>query len=105
MAEIALPDRISFTAVESVPARSTICRLGDAATYSTSARDVSDLSSSTTVTPSPRMTGWLKTVVRTAKAKRGTPKIRRSAARSRNSQRHSRAQPAEIRVLTPGSLP
>ena len=36
-------------------------RLGDAATCSTKAREVSDRSASTTTTPSPRITGWLNT--------------------------------------------
>ena len=63
---------------------------GDAATCSTKAREVSERSSSTTTTPSPRITGWLNTAVSTTKANSGTPKIKISAARSCSSHRHSR---------------
>jgi multidrug efflux pump subunit AcrA (membrane-fusion protein) len=61
-----------------------------AATSSAKARDVSDLSASTTTTPSSRITGWLNTAASTAKANSGTPKIKISAARSCSSHRHSR---------------
>src|SRR5690348_5523913 len=63
---------------------------GDAAISSAKARDVSDLSASTTTTPRSRITGWLNTAASTAKANSGTPNIKISAARSCSSQRNSR---------------
>ena len=62
------------------------------------AREVSDLSSSTTATPSPRITGWLKTKLSTTNANSGTPNIRISAARSCISHRHSRMATRRIPV-------
>src|SRR5262249_28265786 len=68
---MASPDRIARAADARSPARSTMLSPGDAATCSTNAREVSDRSASTMTTPSPRITGWLKTAVSTAKANSG----------------------------------
>src|SRR5262249_43581019 len=87
---MASPERIARAAEARSPARSTMLSPGDAATSSAKARDVSDLSASTTTTPSPRITGWLNTAASTAKANAETPKTRTSAARSCSSHRHSR---------------
>src|SRR5271163_4315751 len=87
---MASPERIARAADARSPARSTMLSPGDAATSSAKAREVSDLSASTTTTPRSRITGWLNTAVSTAKANSGTPKIKISAARSRSSHRHSR---------------
>src|SRR5262245_49601999 len=87
---MASPDRIALAADARSPARVVIRRLGDAATCSTKAREVSDRSASTTTTPSPRITGWLNVAVSATNANSGTAKIRISAARSCSSHRHSR---------------
>src|SRR5262245_5764157 len=76
---MASPDRIALAADAGSPVRVAMRRLGDAATCSTSARDVSDWSASTTTTPSPRITGWLNTAVNATKVKSGTPNIRKSS--------------------------
>ena len=89
-APIASPERIARAADARSPVRSTMLSPGDAATSSAKARDVSDLSASTTTTPSSRITGWLNTTVSTAKANSGTPKIKIRAARSCSNHRHSR---------------
>src|SRR3981081_1385164 len=79
---MASPARIARAADARSPARSTMLRLGEAATCSTKAREVSDRSSSTTTTPSPRITGWLKAALRTTKANSGTPKTKIRATRA-----------------------
>ena len=90
MAAMASPVRIARAAEARSPVRSTMLRLGEAATCSTKAREISDRSASTTTTPRPRITGWLKAADKTTKANSGTPKIRISATRSCSSHRHSR---------------
>src|SRR6185312_13019131 len=87
---MASPERIARAAEARSPARSTMSSPDDADTSSAKARDVSDLSASTTTTPRSRITGWLNTAASTAKANSGTPKIKISAARSCSSHRHSR---------------
>src|SRR5438105_6979929 len=100
---MASPERMARAAEARSPGRSTMPRLGDAASCSTNMREVSDRSASTTTTPSSRMTGWLNTAVRTAKANNGTRKIKMRAARSCSSQRHSRLRRARSPPSAPAS--
>src|SRR5262249_34391757 len=100
---MASPDRIALAADARSPARAAMRRLGDAATCSMRARDVSDRSASTTTTLSPRITGWLNTAVSTTKAKSGTPNIRTSARRSCSASAIRARRPAGTRALPSAS--
>jgi len=95
---------MSCTAVDSVPERSTIFRLGRGHdVFHQGPRSVR-LVLVDDRHPSPRMTGWLKTVVRTYERKQRHAEDQK--------QRHTivkqplalPARPAKIRVLTPASL-